>query len=82
MTLPSAKALRRFRRMRDLLRAGSLFLASEEAAVLYVDDVLDGSGNVLHLDKPSSVSALIEIENDFVYDPAHIELNRRLILNG
>ena len=34
------------------------------------------------LDLPVSVSGLIEIENDFEYDPDHKELNRRLVHNG
>ena len=44
------------------------FLDSEEAAEGYVDELLDGSGNVLHLDRPGSVSGLIEIETDCAYD--------------
>jgi len=32
-----------------------------------------------YLDKVGSVSALIEIENDFAYAADHVELNRRLI---
>ena len=35
-----------------------------------------------YLDKVGSVSALIEIENDFAYDPDHVELNQRLIHYG
>ena len=35
-----------------------------------------------YLDRVVSVSALIEIENDCEYDPNHVELNRRLILDG
>jgi len=30
-----------------------------------------------YLDIPGSVSALIEIETDYVYDPTHVELNHR-----
>ena len=52
------------------------FVASEEAAVAFVDERVDGNGLPLHIDSIGSVSALIEIENDFAYDPAHIELNR------
>ncbi len=58
-----------------LPRVGSLFLASERAAELYVDEVLDGSGRLLHLDITGSVSALVEVEDDFDYDATHIELN-------
>ena len=39
-------------------------------------------GECEYFDKVGSVSALIEIENDFAYDPTHIELNRREIYNG
>ncbi len=35
-----------------------------------------------YLDRVGSVSALIEIEDDFEYDANHVELNRRLIHNG
>ncbi len=59
-----------------------LFLESEAAAEDFCDELLDGAGNILYLDRPGSVSALIEIEEDFVYDPTHIELNRRLIHHG
>ncbi len=38
------------------------FLDSEEAAELYVDEVLDGSGRLLYLDSSGSVSALAEAE--------------------
>jgi len=34
------------------------------------------------VDKSGSVSALVEVEEDFDYDPNHSELNRRLIHNG
>ncbi len=51
------------------------FLGSELAAEMYVDEILDGQGNIQYLDKVGSVSGLIEIENDFAYDPTHIELN-------
>jgi len=43
---------------------------------------VDAMAPLQYLDKPGSVSALIEIENDFEYDPNHVELNRRLIHNG
>jgi len=58
------------------------FVASEEAAVAWVDEWVDSDGKLLYIDRVGSVSALIEIENDCAYDPTHIELNRRLILNG
>ena len=33
----------------------------------------------VRLDMSGSVSGLIEVEDDFEYDPNHIELNQRLI---
>jgi len=45
-----------------------LFLETEEAAVDYVDEVLDGEGHVLHLDSTGSVSGLVEVEVDADYD--------------
>ena len=38
-------------------RVGELFLQTELAAEMYVDEVLAGDGSVLHLDSPGSVSA-------------------------
>ncbi len=35
---------------------------SEEAAELYVDEVLDGAGRFVHLDKVASVSGLIRFD--------------------
>ena len=61
---------------------GQLFLLTEEAAESYVDEGLDGDGNIQYLDLPGSVSASIEIEIDGDYDPTHMELNRRLIHNA
>ncbi len=58
------------------------FLESEVAAAMWVNEELDSEGHLLYLDKAVSVSALIEIENDFDYDPTHNELNRRLIHNA
>ncbi len=58
------------------------FLRSELASVLYVDGQVDGAGYPLHVDDQGSVSALVEVEDDFEYDPTHIELNRRLIHHG
>ena len=42
---------------------GSLFLSSERAVELYVDEVLDGSGRLLHLDRVGSVSGLIRFDS-------------------
>ena len=58
------------------------FVASEEAAVAYIDEMVDGDGQLEYVDKVGSVSALTETETDYTYDPTHIELNRRLIHNG
>ncbi len=44
------------------------FLHSEAAAEGYCDEFLDGKGNVQYLDKSGSVSALVEVEDDFDYD--------------
>jgi len=62
--------------------AFGFFVASEEAAAAYTDEGVDRDGFPQYVDKVLSVSGLIEIENDSVYDPTHIELNRRLIHNG
>ncbi len=48
------------------------FLLSERASELYVDEVLDGKGHVLYLDKVGSVSAF---DLDLDYDEKHTELN-------
>jgi len=58
------------------------FVASEEAAVAYIDELVDGDGQLVYVDKVGSVSALVEVEEDFAYDPNHNELNRRLIHHG
>ena len=34
------------------------------------------------VDRYGSVSALVEVEDDFEYDENHVELNRRLIHHG
>ncbi len=52
------------------------FVASEEAAVAWVDEVLDSKGRFQYIDRVGSVSALVEVEDDFDYDPTHNELNR------
>ena len=58
------------------------FVASEEAAVAWVDERLDSQGFPQYLDRSGSVSALIEIENDSVYVPDHNRLFQRKIHNG
>ncbi len=42
------------------------FMASELACELYVDEVVDGAGNLLEIDSTVSVSALVEVEDSFV----------------
>ncbi len=43
---------------------------------------LDVQLSLPYLDRVGSVSASVEVEDDFEYDPNHTELNRRLIHNG
>ena len=50
------------RKVSEILRSGGLFLDSEEASELYVDEVLDGSGRFQYLDRVVSMSALAEAE--------------------
>jgi len=54
------------RKVSDILRAR--FLASEEAAELYVDEVLDGSGRLQYLGGTVSVRGLAEAEARMVAD--------------
>ncbi len=68
--------------MSRVLLCQRCFVASEEAAVAYVDEKVDGSGFRQYLDRSGSVSALVEVEDDFDYDADHIKLNQRFILNG
>ena len=58
------------------------FVASEEAAVAYIDEMVDGDGQLEYVDKVGSVSALDGDGDDAEYDPDHKWLNRRLIHNG
>jgi len=51
------------------------YLGTERAAEDYCNEVVDGEGRLLYLDKVGSVSALVEVEDDFDYDPTHNELN-------
>jgi len=62
-----------------LPRVGSLFMASEKAAELYVDEVLDGEGRLLHLDSIGSVSGLRRDENTCVWpsDKEFLEQSER-----
>jgi len=59
----------------DSVRSLDSYLASERAAEDYCNEVVDGAGRLLHLDSTLSVSAMVEVEDDFDYDPAHVELN-------
>ncbi len=43
-------------------------------------DEVDAMDESRYLDKSGSVSALVEVEDDFDYDPRHIELNRHSAL--
>ncbi len=58
------------------------FMGTEYASELYIDEVLDGQGRLQYLDKVGSVSGLVEVEEDYDYDPEHVQLNRRVIHNG
>ena len=72
------------RKIGEILRGGAFerYLSSQEAAVDYVDERVDGRGRIQYLDSMGSVSALIEVEEDYDYDATHIQFNRRLIHNG
>ena len=59
---------------------GSLFLASELAAELYVDEVIDGSGRLLYVDKDVSMSALPD--PDPIWVDRVIEEQYRRFING
>ena len=39
-------------------------------------------GELEYVDKVGSVSALVEVEDDFDYDEDHVNLNRRFIPHG
>ena len=45
------------------------FMRSELASMLYVDEVLDGSGRLQYIDTSGSVSALVEGEELSARDP-------------
>ncbi len=51
------------------------FLQTELAAEMYVDELLDGQGRSLYLDRVSRVTALTEAETDAEYDPEHVKFN-------
>jgi len=58
------------------------FMESELASELYCDEVLDGSGRLLHLDKVGSVSALAEAEDQYGFELIRDILERSEILHG
>ena len=59
------------------LTAQGLALSAQRERERYgVDTMAPGR----YLDKEGSVSALIEIEDDFEYDPKHVELNTAQLL--
>ena len=55
--------------------AFGFYLKSEQAAEDYCDEVVDGRGCRLQVDRVLSVSGLVEVEDDCDYDPTHNELN-------
>ena len=57
-------------------------LGLEEAAQRLSLEGLSPRGDLEYIDRVDSVSALVEVEDDFDYDPAHVELNRREIHHG
>ena len=61
-------------------RVGSLFMRSELASILYADEILDGSGRLLYIDREVSVSGLKPIE--LHWDAATIEEQYRRFHNG
>ena len=58
-----------------LTRRGYRLVAQREAS--RVD--LDGMTDRCYLDKSGSVSALVEVEGDYDYDPTHIQLNSPMV---
>ena len=60
----------------------SVWIESELAAKLYVDELVDGNGQPMHLDQVGSVSGL-ELERDFhVWDDQLLDQQHRRFLNG
>jgi len=59
---------------RRLFLCQRCFVASEEAAVAWVDERVDGSGRFQYIDKLGSVSALVEVEVDSEYVQDHNRL--------
>jgi len=63
-----------------LTRAG--YMASELAAAQYCNEEVDGWGRLLYLDKVGSVSALVEVEESFVWNDRLLDQQYRRFLNG
>ncbi len=78
-----SKVRRRLVSLRDRLEY-PLHLDSEEAAELYVDEVLDGQGRFQYLDSVGSVSGLVEVEGPCMMWPCQEAMDRqyRRFLNG
>lgn len=57
------------RKIGEILRGGAFerYLSSQEAAVDYVDERVDGRGRIQYLDSMGSVSALIEVEDLYAH---------------
>ena len=51
----------------------------KEAAQRFSLEGLAPRGDNVYLDKVGSVSAMVEVEDDFEYDPKHTELNAVLL---
>ena len=67
----------------QLVFGGSgLLVEGEEAAELYVDEVLDGSGRFSYLDSTVSMRGLTETEATRVWDDRLLEDQLRRIHNG
>ena len=61
------------------------YMRSEQASMDFCNEVVDGAGRKLYLDKVGSVSAMVEVEADVAYDPDHALMNagfqRRLLMS-
>ncbi len=58
---------------------GSQFMASEVASKLYVNEVLDGRGNLQYLDRDVSVSGMSQ---EAIWDAVLLDEQHRRFLNG
>jgi len=57
------------------------YMRTEQAAVDYVDERVDGSGRQLYLDSQGSVSASVEGEEFHVWDERILDEQHRRFLN-